>query len=275
ISTLSPPGNSSSTRPSGASNRTIPGTEDEILNRGSGRHHSAVSRVKTSNASAGSVATIVETRTRGLLSSTAPPRWGCVPASPGRVGVGIEGVELTRPEPFDFSQPAVQFSERFGPQAEDAQPRVFFDIGRLHEAGSMQQPEMPARGRCAHAQSCGNLAGALRFASQQLDNAATRGIGQRGKRPVDVGARQRAGRHYDCSGCAKIHRCPSGSIARYIRVPSRLAGSEVTVAPFVRARAKWASTSSTVQYVCPCTSGRPSGLRPNPSNSDASMTEPS
>src|SRR4029434_6566588 len=59
----------------------------------------------------------------------------------------------------------------------------------------MQQAEMPARARCAHTQSGGNIAGALRLAAQQLDNATSRGVSERSKRSVDVAARQRTGRH--------------------------------------------------------------------------------
>jgi hypothetical protein len=59
----------------------------------------------------------------------------------------------------------------------------------------MQQAEVPARSRRTHAQAGGNLAGALRLALQQLHNPAPRRIGQRGKRPIDVGARRRTGPH--------------------------------------------------------------------------------
>src|SRR4029453_5883805 len=179
ISLRSPLGNSSSTRaPSAASNRTVPGTADEMRNRGSRRHHSAVSRVNTSKASAGSVATTVETRTRGVWSSTAPSRCCRVPDPTRPLRIGFERVELSGPEALDFSQPAVQLSERLGPEAKDTQPCVFFDIRGLNEAGSMQQAEMPARGRCAHTQSGGNIAGALRLAAQQLDNATSRGVSE-------------------------------------------------------------------------------------------------
>src|SRR5262245_1351050 len=166
-----------------------------MRNRGSRRHHSAVSRVNTSKASAGSVPTTVETRTRGLWSSTAPSRCGLAPDRTRPLRIGFERVELSGPEPLYFSQPAVQLSERLGPQAKNTQPCVFFDIRGLNEAGSMQQAEMPARSRCAHTQSGGNITGALRFAPQQLDNAASRGVGERRKRSVDVAARQRTGRH--------------------------------------------------------------------------------
>src|SRR5262245_9970252 len=105
----------------------MPGTGDEMRKRESRRHQSAVSSVKTSNASAGLVATIVETRTRGRGSITTLPRSCLAPAASGALRVRFEGVDLARPKPFDFSQPVVQFNERFGTQAENAQPRVLRD----------------------------------------------------------------------------------------------------------------------------------------------------
>src|SRR5262245_2609633 len=108
-----------------------------MRNRGSRRHHSAVSRVNTSKASAGSVPTTVETRTRRVWSSTATSRCRLVPDRTRPLRVGFERVELSGPEPLDFSQPAVQLGERLGPQAKDTQSCVLFDIRGLHEAGSM------------------------------------------------------------------------------------------------------------------------------------------
>jgi hypothetical protein len=106
----------------------------------------------------------------------------------GPLGIRPERLELACPEPFDVIQPTVQLNERLGAQAEDAQPRVVLDRHGLDEAGSMKQPEMSARRRCAHAQSGSNLTGALWFASQQLDDAAPCRIGERSKSPIDVGA---------------------------------------------------------------------------------------
>src|SRR5262245_42657541 len=106
-----------------------------MRNRGSRRHQRAVSRVKTSNASAGSVATIVETRTRGCGSATAPPCSWLAPVRTGPLRVRLEGVQLAGPEPFDFRQPAVQLGERLGAEAEDAQPCVLLDRHGLDEPG--------------------------------------------------------------------------------------------------------------------------------------------
>jgi hypothetical protein len=91
------PGNSSSTRPRpppSGSKRTLPGTVDEMRNRGSRRHHSLVSHVKTSNDSAGSVATIVDTRTCGVLVIGGPPSSDSAPGAPGALGMRLESFEL-------------------------------------------------------------------------------------------------------------------------------------------------------------------------------------
>src|SRR5262249_23243119 len=157
--------------------------------------HIAVSRVKTSNAAAGSVATIVETRTRGVISSTAPPATCSARGGTRPFRIRLEGVELPRPEPFHFSPPARQPGQPRGAQTKNTPPRVVFDRGGLDEARPVEQAQMPARRRRAHAQSRGNVAGALRFASQQLDDAAPCRVGERGKGPVDFGARRRTGRH--------------------------------------------------------------------------------
>src|SRR5579864_6236577 len=171
--------------PAPGSNDSEPGRRPAMRYRKPRRHHRSISCVKTSNATAGSTATLVETVAWSPAGRR--PRDSWPPARP--FGVHLERGELGGPERFHFLQPAAKDGETLRPQAVHPDACVVVNPGVLDEAVLPQHPKVTTQARRTDRECGGNVAGALRLSPQQFDDASPRRIGKREERVVDLGAR--------------------------------------------------------------------------------------
>jgi hypothetical protein len=100
--------------------------------------------------------------------------------------VRLERIELRAPEALDVVEPAAHCAERLGPQRVHARAsvfvRAFFDEPRF-----AQDAQVLARRGSQQIQLVCDLAGAAWLPTEELDHRATRGIGQREHRAIELG----------------------------------------------------------------------------------------
>jgi len=102
------------------------------------------------------------------------------------LGVRLERGELGRPERFDLLKPSAKNGETLWPQPVHTDARVMVNPAVLDEAAVPQHTEVTTQTGRTYRERRGEVAGALWFPPQQVDDASPRRISESPKGDAEV-----------------------------------------------------------------------------------------
>ena len=97
----------------------------------------------------------------------------------------LERLELLAPEGLDLGDPARELVEGLSAQAVDPEPRVLLVALLVDEPAFAQHPQVPTHGGGAHLEGRRELPRGPGTAPQQVDDAASRRVGEGSQRIVE------------------------------------------------------------------------------------------